>query len=98
MSEVLGHDIDGKPLRAGDRVLLIETKGPVEPGAMAAVLRAMTQGEMLHFVGEIVIRHEGANYACESHRLRKIDPKSDHQPADEEFTKWLKGMSVGVTA
>jgi hypothetical protein len=94
MTEVLGYDIDGQPLRAGDRVVLTVHE-----------MKEQWVGAEMEVVGpfDCPYRHEpcvkfddGGFAMCRT--VRKLPPKSDHQPADEEFTEWLRGIGVGVVA
>lgn len=98
MTEILGHDIDGNPLRAGDRVVVVSN--------------AVVQSEYIGKTGMVTARYmsalridgvidldNGDNWiALHGGSLRKLPPKTDHEPADEEFTEWLKGMNVGLPA
>ena len=105
MSEILGYDVDGKPLRAGDRVVYVGDINNVPPHLRELVTNntfivdgppedwaaAFGSGTKVRLKG-----HRQLHGTC--HDLRKIDPKSDHQPADQEFTEWLRGVGQGVPA
>lgn len=106
MSEILGYDCDGKPLRAGDRVVTMRpTKGPHFHNADRYVwtVSAIPVQPQWRDYGNVVLMSEhpdcrSAGAVAPSNRLRRIDDRTDHQLADEEFTEWLRGLKSGVPA
>lgn len=98
MTEILGHDINGQPLRAGDRVVAESDKVRNQFRGKEYVVVG-EEPDQIRFPGDVEIRDDSGRTNCAfPSSLRKLPPKSDHQPADEEFTKWLRGICVGVEA
>ena len=93
MSEILGHDCDGKPLRAGDRVVQIVPAASFCPPQPWTISRA-------HPVGLEMQEPDldGDRFGAFPENLRRIEDRNDHQPADAEFSDWLRSVTSGVPA
>lgn len=100
MSEILGHDVDGKPLRKGDRVVptnpeLAKRVGhPPPPWTIAGPSRRL-YCVLLEEIGA-----NGTRKASMCKALRRL-PRPDHAPAEDQFTRDLKrrlGLGKGVPA
>lgn len=98
MSEILGYDIDGKPLRAGDRVLLLIPRpkflrlkgrtGIVEGPSLAWWESDDTPEVHVSFPGDV----EGdARCKC----LRRLDDRTDHQLSGESFEALMNRLKSG---
>lgn len=97
---ILGYDCNGRPLRAGDRVVLVGAKAKPEcNGCLYRVLGiwlgGLLPGYFAHYGEEIPVELDDGDVAAPS-VLRRVDDNTDHQPADAEFTTWLRGLGVGV--
>ncbi len=95
---ILGYDCNGRPLRAGDRgILLSASNYPQALGRTVTVLGPAPDGS-----GDVVIDvphpKNGGYWESSTHNLRRLDDRTDHQPADAEFTTWLRSLGVGVPA
>ena len=97
MSAILGHDIDGNPLRAGDRAVMVCSFGRIPNESGVLVMGPPLPANRARG-SDVQVEWSGSLFASDCCRLRKLPPKTDHEPADEEFTEWLKGMNVGQPA
>lgn len=99
MSEILGHDIDGKPLRPGDAVVFVGPKVlPEYLGQAGRVLRRLSLNEKPVNPGNYhhqdhVLLDDGLCIAMPE--VRRLDDRTGHQSADAEFTTWLRGIGAG---
>lgn len=95
---ILGYDIDGQPLRAGDRVMIV--RGEDGYGRDFDGMQTLVVGpsDRESFVEVDIKGGSATTRPCHGECLRKLPPKSDHQPADEEFATWLRGIGMGVEA
>jgi hypothetical protein len=106
MSEILGHDVNGRPLRAGDRVVYV---GPTDTSHVAPRL-AWCLGVPLRVIGpgedwarelacEPVVMIEGGDslhVTCAD--VRRLDDRTDHQPSDFTFDSLMDHLKSGVPA
>lgn len=100
MSEILGYDIDGRPLRAGDRVKLVGDD--IKPrfvgdehtivGPLEASERALC-GELLGDSGPHVRLDDGGFVLCVS--CRRLDDRTDHQLSGESFEALMNRLKSG---
>lgn len=100
MSEILGYDIDGKPLRAGDKALAIagDARGEVahvlriDTNPTMGVQRAQRRhgGNIL----EIRIGERGLASALGC-ALRRIDDRADRKPSQESFEALMSRLKSG---
>lgn len=101
---ILGHDVNGRPLRAGDRVVYL--RDPQNPhcsakkGAVftirgtAGAYRSPWRGQLCQYfkVEEFpgwVFAHDG---------IRRIDDRTDHQPSEYTFDSLMDHLKSGVPA
>lgn len=99
---ILGHDIDGRPLRVGDEVVVVATAVKSNYGKRTKVTGYL--GEVYGWEGEdrveIDVTLSGLlpNTFCNHHpagKLRKLH--NDHRPANDSFTEIMsKFKGVGV--
>lgn len=85
MSDILGHDIDGRPLRAGDEVVIVGI-GCVHFGATTRVIGLDSHNGSV----SISIPYPGIEYkwyCADGHDLKKL--MSDHRPANESFGEMM---------
>lgn len=100
MSEILGYDIDGRPLRAGDRVKLVGDD--IKPqfvgdehtivGPLEAVIRIPWE-ELLGDNEPRVRLDDGGFTTCAS--CRRLDDRTDHQPSQESFEALMNRLKSG---
>ena len=93
MSDIIGHDIDGRPLRVGDEVLVISCEDR-DLAYMVGDVYAVTG---VDDAGELVIdavSYDGWEVGVYPRNIRKLD---NHHPATESFTEIMskfKGVRV----
>lgn len=93
MSDILGHDVDGRPLRAGDQVVIVR-KDSVRFGQRCAVTGACACG-CSGLTVDIKSKFSSTGYkSAYSSSIRKVD---NHQPADESFGDLMNKLN-GLTA
>lgn len=93
MSDILGHDIDGRPLRVGDQVVAAwVAKGKEKYGSKVFIVVGTSDHPM--FPGQVrlsVLRgHKEAGLYGEPSGLRKLH--NDHRPADQSFAQIMNGL------
>jgi len=98
MTEILGYDCNGRPLRAGDRVLTLDvgTKYKEVVGLSGRVIGA---SDYTNFFGDTFVetdipdpRPEGSAYLIANpEALRKLNDY--HDPADADFTEWMRNLA-----
>jgi len=101
MSEILGHDMDGTPVRAGDRVMLVgdswkETvrghvttvKGPASPVAQKII--STLEGRKVTLVTADPIN------TIDLENCRRVDDKPANTPADVTFDQMMQDLKQGV--
>ena len=84
MSDILGHDIDERPLRVGDEVVVVRSGSPCE-GAVCSVIGACEcgcDGLTISLASHTSTTGYKSAYGSS---LRKL--QSDHRPADESFSE-----------
>lgn len=93
-NEPIGFDIDGRPLRVGDQVVLVGLVRDVSHNGLTGEVV-----EYLPFRGRIGTTcrdpDSGRRISVKPENLRKLH--KDHRPADESFTEMmdkLKGVRV----
>lgn len=96
MSEILGHDVNGRPLRAGDRVVYLRSpQNPhcsVKRGAVltirgtAGVYKSPWRGQPYQYFK--VEEFPGWDFAHDG--IRRIDDRTDHQPCGETFAEIMQ--------
>lgn len=98
MSEILGHDVNGKPLRAGDRVEYVGLASDAKDNGL--VVRVVAQHP---FRPRCVITDElpppGYTDVCVyGKNLRRLDDRTDHQPSEYTFDSLMGHLKSGVPA
>ncbi len=99
MKPVIGHDINGRPLRVGDEVVMVNAVNPrsiVKNGAVLTVMRdaGTIESSVTGRIFEAFNPAEIPDFYAEYAAVRKLD---DHRPANESFTEImskLKGVWV----
>ena len=90
--DILGHDIDGRPLRVGDEVVVVSVKRSAYADLIGEVIAIIGSG---HRQGTVTVdvppRLGGIAVVTEPSRLRKIT--DDHQPADESFEDMMRNLN-----
>lgn len=88
MDNVLGHDIDGRPLRVGDDVVLVDPRkaswAPYK-GKLFTVRGIDPDNGWMVTVNELP-----DPYATNPARVRKLH--NDHRPADESFEDMMNNL------
>lgn len=87
---ILGHDINGRPLRAGDEVVLVRPRLGREKmaGMHTKIIRVADDGDMVLAEKNAVI---GRNWEAKPESLRKLD---NHQSAGS-FDEVMAGIKNG---
>tara|TARA_R100000656_G_scaffold22315_1_gene19885 strand:- start:7691 stop:8005 length:315 start_codon:yes stop_codon:yes gene_type:complete len=104
MSEILGHDVNGRPLRAGDKVVVLSPdKAPQLKGAVVTVLGPTTSsclGDIVRGDVDIDVPHpNGGWFGATPHKnLRRIDDRTDHQPSEYTFDSLMDHLKSGAPA
>jgi len=98
MTDILGHDIDGRPLRAGDKVVILNSgaTGRKHDGAVCSVIGRCPIHPSIAV--EISIPYYGSRYkwwSSSPKNLRKLN--TDHRPATESFSEMMNNLNK-VTA
>lgn len=96
MSEILGHDVNGRPLRAGDRVEAVCDLPAFAPPGPWTVDRPDTwrQGAVTFLERDL----EGDRFGGFCTSLRRLDDRTDHQPSDFTFDSLMDHLKSGVPA
>jgi len=99
MNNIIGHDINGRPLRVGDKVVMVNAVNPrsiIKNGEVLTVMRdagmieSSATGRIFEAFNPVEIPDFYAEYAA----VRKLD---DHRPATESFDEIMsKFKGVGV--
>lgn len=99
---ILGHDVNGRPLRAGDRVVLISAKNPdfkADIGRAFTVRKACQDFPVSVCCDEVL--GDGTppeRYSLAAHSTRRIDDCTDHQPSEYTFDSLMGHLKSGVPA
>ena len=99
VSEILGYDVNGRPLRAGDRVVPHDGGRSGWMGCEAPPPWTISHWHEGH--QGLVMREpglDGEEFGAFPEFVRHLDDRTDHQPADAEFAQWLRGVTSGVPA
>lgn len=96
MTDILGTDINGRPLRVGDEVVLVEVTNPFSQYRSGQVLtiggyRGLVQ--MISGAFEAFWPKEDGAYSCAFDSVRKLH--DDHRPADESFGEMMGKLKMG---
>lgn len=106
MSEILGYDVNGRPLRAGDWAKYIGPTGAPymrRRHAWIATTPIKVVGPAERWAeraaGEPVVMIEGPNslHVTCAH-IRRIDDRTDHQPSEHTFDSLMDHLKSGVPA
>lgn len=99
MTDILGHDVNGKPLRAGDKAVIVHTPVPDMQSWVGRTCKVI--GDASADWSDMVWVYvqpsppPGIEPAIYPEQLRKID---DHEPGDwseiEKQTGWRPGVRV----
>lgn len=101
MSEILGHDVNGRPLRAGDRVVPhdggLDGWHPEVPDFPWTVARAYRVNDQVG-IQMVEPDKDGDRFIAWSKFLRRIDDRTDHQPSEYTFDSLMDHLKSGVPA
>lgn len=92
---ILGHDIDGRPLRVGDEVVVVGAFHREHQNLIAVIIGEAPKGELGDVCVDVWDGHFDAWSTAFGRQLRKLT--DDHRPADESFTEMMdkfKGVRV----
>lgn len=91
MNDCVGRDIDGRPLRVGDEVVVLYADGDWS-GIVGQVAKVTGTADFGYLDIEITLQcgQVGDTLAKD---LRKLH--NDHRPADESFGEVMAGLSQG---
>ena len=95
MSEIIGHDINGRPLRVGDEVVMVNAVNPrsiVKNGAVLTVMRdaGTIKSSATGRVFEAFNPKEIPGFYAEYAAVRKLE--DDHRPSNESFGEMMEGL------
>jgi hypothetical protein len=99
MSEILGHDVNGRPLRAGDRVVILAS-GP-KPHAIGGEATVLGPNKFplldAHRPEVSIDGPDGVgDIWCDD--IRRLDDRTDHQPSEYTFDSLMDHLKSGVPA
>lgn len=96
MNEILGHDVNGRPLRAGDRVLVVDDPRVQRPyiGACGVAIGMFDQ-DTIRVRGIRDLEYNDDWIALHSWALRRIDDRTDHQPSEYTYDQLLGRLKRG---
>lgn len=93
MSEILGHDVNGRPLRAGDRAVLVNAENPDFKADIGRIftVRHVCPGHSCSVCCDETLRDgtPPGRYGMVTDDLRRIDDRADHQPCGESFAEMM---------
>lgn len=93
MTEILAHDIDGRPLRAGDRVVLVSVI-PEWAGTTAIIVGKTKKAAFLdEFFGDNDNLEHDDGLCARASDCRRLD--ADHTPAETGFTELMTNLKTG---
>lgn len=96
MSEILGYDVNGRPLRAGDRAILLNADNYRQAlGRTVTVLGPAPDGSG-DVVTDIPHRVTGGYWECRPHSLRRLDDRTAHQPSEFTFDSLMDNLKQGA--
>ena len=93
---ILGYDVNGRPLRAGDRVVPTETLPSFAPPGPWTVA-----GPDLHVTGAVRLEErdmDGDEFCALTCGLRRLDDRTEHQPSEYTFDSLMGHLKSGVPA
>lgn len=93
MSAILGFDIDGRPLRAGDHIVCTLS------GSRGRVTRVEPDADCWHWTDRncLEFAEDGGGMACvDDQCMRKIH--NDHLPAPQTYEQLIQNLKTGETA
>jgi len=95
MSDILGHDINGRPLRAGDRVVIEVTnpKWDEGPGPFIVAGLSITRRDAVVFREPSM---DGGKLGSICKALRKLN--DDHQKSEYTYEQLLDSLNKPVKA
>ena len=89
MSEILGHDVNGRPLRAGDWFERLTPNARTHFGLFGWVVGPPVTG------GDF---QTDSGWGLFGHQVRRIDDRTDHQPSEYTFDSLMDHLKSGVPA
>jgi len=100
MTDILGHDVNGRPLRAGDAALLL--KAVREPSLAGKIVCILGPNPYAHEKGdgsvEIDVAHPrlSGGWTVGPENLRRLDDRTDHQPSEYTYDELLDTLKTGA--
>lgn len=95
MTDILGHDVNGRPLRAGDRCVITGLKNDASAnGAITMIVRPSDGGWLI-----VDCPPTKPGFTCVSIRpenLRRLDDRTDHQPSEYTYDELLDSLKTGA--
>lgn len=91
---IIGHDINGRPLRVGDGVVLARVLNPLsrfKAGERLTIGGDLGLTQMITGPFEAFWPIEDAEYSCAYDSVHKLH--NDHRPADESFTEMMDKLT-----
>lgn len=99
MTDILGHDVNGRPLRAGDRVQMVGTT-PRFLGDVHAVIGPMPDSlkygvSLTGIIPQELIQVDDGMVVRTKH-VRRLDDRTDHQPSEYTYDELLDSLKTGA--
>lgn len=88
---ILGHDCNGRPLRAGDRFERLTPNARREYGPFGQVCGPSICKQPNAFRTE-------SGWDLFGHQVRRLDNRTDHQPSEYTFDSLVDHLKSGVPA
>lgn len=101
MSEILGYDVNGRPLRAGDRAILLKASCEPHMKGQTVTILGPTDSPLPCNAGDVAIDVPfpgplGGWYCSSPGDLRRIDDRTDHQPSEFAFDSLMDHLKQGA--
>lgn len=89
MGDILAYDIDGKPLKKGDQVIIVGSRAPFNGKTTKVIGPSSLPAYDVDI--DLVIPGTGLEFSADGDQLRKID--SDHKPAEQSFSELMSNLT-----
>ena len=95
---ILGHDVNGRPLRAGDQCIYVNlVRYPHDNGKVVRIVRGAGRFGDVE-TDETPGPAPGMTWKVRTQFLRRLDDRTDHQPSEYTFDSLMDHLKSGVPA